>query len=283
MSDKGWVAIDRKIMDHWLWKDKPFSKGQAWIDLVLLANHSDSKFCSGSKVIEGKRGTVYRSVLSLAGRWGWDRRKVDRFLMALESDGMVTTNSTTHGTTITLVNYGKFQDIGTTDGTTNSTTDVQPMVQPMHNAWYNQCTTDVQQVRTYNNNNNVNNDNNIGYGYNFTSMAEAVPPAPLPTQDDLDRIEDAWNAIPHVVKLTHIVPMTRRYDKLREALAIVGMDGVMQAIQCVKDSEWMAQKGNIAFQDWINPDRIQELIEGKYKKIFHQAVGGGYVELKRDW
>jgi hypothetical protein len=40
MSDvgKGFVSIHREIMDHWIWQDKPVSKGQAWVDLILLAN-----------------------------------------------------------------------------------------------------------------------------------------------------------------------------------------------------------------------------------------------------
>lgn len=122
----GWIALHRSILDHWLWKDKPFSNGQAWIDLILLANHKDTKeFINGSLKVF-KKGTVNRSIESLSSRWGWNRKKTRKFLNALEADEMVTVKVTTHGTTITLVNYSDFQTVGTTKGTTTDQTEGQP-------------------------------------------------------------------------------------------------------------------------------------------------------------
>lgn len=112
----GWIKLDRKILEHWIWKDKPYSKGQAWIDLLLLANHEDKAFISGTRKIEAKRGNIYKSVLFLANRWGWSRKKVMGLLMALQKDNMITQNSTTHGTTITIVNYEKYQNRGQRNG-----------------------------------------------------------------------------------------------------------------------------------------------------------------------
>ena len=114
----GFFKVDRQVFEHWLWEDKPFSKGQAWIDLIGLANYEDGKTAYQGEVIQCERGTVYRSFSYLANRWGWSRKKVKAFIDLLESDGMVTTKVTTHRTTITLVNYGKFQDRGTTKVTT---------------------------------------------------------------------------------------------------------------------------------------------------------------------
>lgn len=116
----GWIKLDRHIFDSWLWsEDKPFDKRSAWIDLLLLANYEDKKKTYNGKVIKCTRGDVNLSYQFLANRWGWSRGKVVRFLKLLESDGMVLTNSTTHGTTVTLVNYGKYQDLRLTDDTTN--------------------------------------------------------------------------------------------------------------------------------------------------------------------
>lgn len=160
MSDKkGWVKIYRQITEHWVWEDKPFSKGQAWIDLVLLASHKDKKFQSMGKVIDGKRGEIHRSILSLSRRWGWDRRKVRRFLDGLEMDGMVSLNSTTHGTTITIINYSVFQDTGTANE------------QPMDN----QCTTNEQPVPTYKNVKNDKNVKNNKYTCAFEEFWAAYP------------------------------------------------------------------------------------------------------------
>ena len=115
----GWFKIDRKIADHWLWQSRPFSDGNAWIDLILLANHEDGKYMYRGQLKEIKRGTVCRSMLYLAERWGWSRGKVKRFLDALEREGMVTVNATTHDTTIFLVNYENYQDRRATKRTTD--------------------------------------------------------------------------------------------------------------------------------------------------------------------
>ena len=48
----GWIKLHRELLLHDLWKYKPFSKGQAWIDLLMLANHKNNKFFLGNEVIE---------------------------------------------------------------------------------------------------------------------------------------------------------------------------------------------------------------------------------------
>lgn len=123
MAD-GWVKLYRNIQDNWLWKDYPFSIGQAWIDLILLANYEEKKMLYKGEIITCERGTVNLSVTALAERWHWSRKKTRSFLKSLESDGMVTTKCTTHRTTVTIANYGKFQDSGTTNDTTEDTTRV---------------------------------------------------------------------------------------------------------------------------------------------------------------
>lgn len=122
----GWIKLDRSILDNDIWrssKEKPFSDGQAWIDLLLLAEYeTHDGFCRyGAKRYE--RGTVYMSKLEMAQRWNWSRNRVLRFLRTLNRTGMCTVNETTHGTTVTIVNYGKYQDSGATDGATNGATD----------------------------------------------------------------------------------------------------------------------------------------------------------------
>lgn len=113
----GWIKIDRQIFDSWLWKQKkPFDQRSAWIDLLLLANYEDTKKIYKGKVILCKRGDVNLSYTFLAERWGWSRGKVVRFLELLKSDGMLTEKRTENGTAITVINYGKFQDVRTENG-----------------------------------------------------------------------------------------------------------------------------------------------------------------------
>ena len=125
----GFTLIYRSLRDDPFWKMKPFGKGQAWVDLILLANFKDVKEVEGDHVVVYERGKVYRSMQWLAEEWGWDRRKVKRFLMALESDGKVSVEvlkgGTSNGCIITVENYDKLQfqlrDDGTSDGTSDGT------------------------------------------------------------------------------------------------------------------------------------------------------------------
>lgn len=120
---EGWIKLNRQIQEHWLWKDEPFDKARAWIDLIMLANYEDKKVAYKGEVIICKRGDVNLSLQYLARRWKWSTWKVRNFFGLLESDQMITTNRTTHRTTITIVNYDNFQDLPTTSHTTNRTAD----------------------------------------------------------------------------------------------------------------------------------------------------------------
>lgn len=111
----GFVKIYRKITDNWIWEDKPFSKGQAWIDLVMMANHKDNKFMLGSEVVTVDRGSFITSELKLMERWGWGKSKTRTFLKVLEEDGMILKKSTRKRTTITICNYSLYHDYQTTD------------------------------------------------------------------------------------------------------------------------------------------------------------------------
>ena len=123
MDKNGFVSIHRKIQDNWLWSDKPFSKGQAWIDLLLLARWKDEKKLHRGKLYDRKRGEVNYSMTWLAERWGWSRNKVRRFIRTLEEQHMVRVNATTNDTSISIENYSIYQDARTTDRATDNTTD----------------------------------------------------------------------------------------------------------------------------------------------------------------
>lgn len=187
---QGWVPVKRQIQEHWLWKDKPFSQGQAWIDLIMLANYEDKKMPYKGEIITCERGMVNLSISYLANRWGWSRDKTRRFLKLLESDGMVTVIATTHRTTITLENYGIYNDVPTTkrqqadssktrnssnfvesdylDATTNKATATienysvcDDLSATNRQQIDSKPTASRQQADTTNNNNNNNKNNNI--------------------------------------------------------------------------------------------------------------------------
>ena len=118
----GWIKLHRGLTENWLWKDKePFDKRSAWIDLLLMANHTDFKVRRNNHIVVRKRGEVNTSVMYLSEKWRWSRNKVYRFLELLKEDKMIQVIGTTDGTTITIENYEKYQISETTDETTDGT------------------------------------------------------------------------------------------------------------------------------------------------------------------
>jgi len=115
----GWILLYRSIRDSWIWEDKPFSFGQAWVDLILDANHEDKKVFIGGRLVLIKRGQKWTSLRTLSARWGWRQEKVLKFLRALEQDGMIVRKVTRSGALLTIVNYGKFQDMRSANRSTS--------------------------------------------------------------------------------------------------------------------------------------------------------------------
>jgi hypothetical protein len=100
----GWVKIHRRLASHELWDADPFSRGQAWVDLIFMANHKD-RFVSGEKV---KKGGIITSQVKLAKRWGWSRSKTQRFLSYLEKEGMIKMSVSTKRAYLTICNYESY-------------------------------------------------------------------------------------------------------------------------------------------------------------------------------
>lgn len=110
----GWVKLHRQIQNHWLWHEKPFDKRSAWIDMILLANHSDNKFVLGNELVSVNKGSFITSELKLMERWGWSKSKVRAFLKILEKDSMIIKKTDKKKTTIIIENYSEYQETQTT-------------------------------------------------------------------------------------------------------------------------------------------------------------------------
>lgn len=159
--DKGWIKLSRSIQDNFLWDEVPFSKAQAWIDLLLSASHKDQTISVNGKPKTIKKGQVWTSQMRLERRWGWSKNKVRRFLALLAEQQMIHIDGTTNGTTLTIEKWAKYQGGGTTNGTSNGTTNGTA-----------DGTTDGTHTRMYNK--------------NVKERKEEV--APLP-----DEIDDEWD------------------------------------------------------------------------------------------
>ena len=119
----GWIKIDRKIQDNPVLNEKPFDKFHAWMDLLLMAEYKMRTVFVNNTEVTLLPGQILISQRELSDRWGWSRAKVIRFLEELERTTMCTTNRTTNGTTLTLVNWRKYQTERTTNETTDETTN----------------------------------------------------------------------------------------------------------------------------------------------------------------
>jgi len=158
---KGWVAIHRSICENDLWFLEPFTKAQAWIDLLLNANHKDGEINIRGNIIHIKRGQIGWSQITMAKRWRWSRQKVRRFLEYLIIEQMISIDNSeitprqlrktiqqnrqqkkSKLTSITtIINYEQYQTLQQT---------LQQTIQQKDNRRYI--------------NNNDNNDNNIPKG-----------------------------------------------------------------------------------------------------------------------
>jgi len=121
----GWIKLHRKIMDNKMWSCEPFSRSQAWIDLLLLANRQSGYFYVRGNKVMVETGQVGWSALSLAKRWKWSRGKVTRFLNELEMEQQIVQQKNFVTTIISIVNYGQYQLHGTADKTAGDTADGQ--------------------------------------------------------------------------------------------------------------------------------------------------------------
>jgi len=111
MVTGGWIQLHRKIQHHeWLWpQNRQYTELEAWIDLLLKANHAFGRVNFGGEKIEIERGELITSEVKLAERWKWSRGKVRRFLNELVVEKMCVKNGTSRYTALRLINYGLYQ------------------------------------------------------------------------------------------------------------------------------------------------------------------------------
>jgi hypothetical protein len=158
----GWITLNRQITSHWLWNCEPYSKAQAWLDLLLHANHTDTKIIIKGTLIDLKRGQQARSQVTLSEQWKWSRDKVKRFLKLLENDGMIIQHTSQLTSIISICNYSSYQD--KKDSTSQQISQQASQVSSQQ--------ADSRQV-TVNNDNNVDNEKLIKQNIPYQLIADA--------------------------------------------------------------------------------------------------------------
>jgi hypothetical protein len=105
----GWIKLHRKITENPLYFSEPFNRSMAWIDMLLIANHSDNYFFKRGIRVEVKVGQIGYDLDTLGKRWQWSRGKVERFMQMLENDNQIVRQKTNVTTLISIVNYKEYQ------------------------------------------------------------------------------------------------------------------------------------------------------------------------------
>jgi len=105
----GWISLHRDIQDHWLFNFKEPEKALAWIDLIMMANHTEKKFVIRGKTLICSRGQIAISQLKLQKRWRFSQNKLKRFLLLLKKESMINFHADSSLTVITICNYERHQ------------------------------------------------------------------------------------------------------------------------------------------------------------------------------
>lgn len=160
---QGWICLHREITEHWIWDDKPFSKGQAWIDILLRANHQRDSVLVGTSVYEVDKGEFITSKKKLYESWGWSNRKFDNFFELLQKSKMIAYKKHNNKIVVKVLNYGKYQGFGKSESTQNAYETHTQRTTDAHRK-HNESTTkayrkhsECTQTTMLNNDNNINN------------------------------------------------------------------------------------------------------------------------------
>lgn len=108
-KDLGWIKLYRSSFNNKHYFSEPFTRWQAWTDLLLIANHTIGWVRIRGIKQEVLRGQIGHSMPILCKRWTWSKGKVLRYLNELRDEHQVVLQKTNITTLISIVNYNKYQ------------------------------------------------------------------------------------------------------------------------------------------------------------------------------
>lgn len=104
---KGWIALHRKIREHWIWQDEKYF--QRWCDLLMLAAWEPTVAVFAKEKVQLKRGQLVTSVRTLMHRWETNNKYDSRFFTLLEDDGMIQCLRHSKYSVVTIVHFDQYQ------------------------------------------------------------------------------------------------------------------------------------------------------------------------------
>ena len=258
----GWIKISRDIVNHWLWQDKPFSRGQAWIDLLLMAAWKDRIFMVRGIRVEQRRGDVCLSVREMCERWHWSNGKAIRFLNELETAQQITQQKSNVINRISIVNYDKYQ----VDNTTNDNADETP----------NGTTNETPNGTTIEEGKEINNINNTLMASPKGDVSGCDAP---PTPQEVVNYEKLIVFFNEKTKgcfgLLRSPLGENRKKQVRARVASYGKKALEEVIKKTTASDFLRgdnKRGFIASFDWIiKPSNFEKILSGNYDNKDGQA------------
>ena len=114
--DNGWIKLHRRILRNKLYPNgRPFTKLEAWLDLLLLVNHKEAQVEIKYKTYRINPGESVQSIKTWANRWGWSRKRVQRFFRFLKKEDMIDFVSDQNTTHLTICKWSGYQSKGTSN------------------------------------------------------------------------------------------------------------------------------------------------------------------------
>lgn len=107
---KGYIMLWRSMFDNPMWQSEPFTRSQAWIDLLQLAHYKEEPshyYIRGNKV-DVEYGFVCTGKKYLAERWRWSNKKLNNFLKQLKKAHQINIHESRIITRIEILNYSKY-------------------------------------------------------------------------------------------------------------------------------------------------------------------------------
>jgi hypothetical protein len=160
-AEPNFFLVNRGFLNSDRWLSEPFTRGQAWVDLFGLAQHSPGFFRIRGIRIDVQRGQLAYSKLTLSKRWKWSRNKVTRYINELEKQGDLKQQNSELTTIITICKYDFWQG--------ENTETIQQTIQQKDN----RKTTNDTHTKNDNNDKNVKKENiNININTSTASKKE---------------------------------------------------------------------------------------------------------------
>ena len=268
----GWIKVYRQMVEDGVYFSEKFTRFQAWLDLLLLAEYKPRTLYIRGNKIELKRGQLAVSIRTLSNRWQWGVNKVQSFLTDTQNAGKIDIQNNNIVNIITVCKYDIYQQTDTqidtqidtqTDTQIDTQTDTQIDTQKSVTILtYNklQAPKNIKKIK-----NNI-----IESSLHSDSKSKIKISDSRPMSEVVKSLVGYFNLkmdakeIPRIHKLGE-----RRRQFLEARLKEYGEVEVRRAIDNAAESVFLNggnHRGFIASFEWIfRPNNFPKVLEGNYK------------------